>query len=113
MKNYNINIVEYEEILENENKPYEMLLNPLTLEQFKHSLENGFTSYIRNRNQADFLELYFKQKVGINENSFKLNLEDVFVAIRFMGEELPLDIKDLKVDNDIEIYYVKLLNYNI
>lgn len=106
---YTLNIVEYNELLEQENKPYAMFLSPLTLEQFKVGIEHGYVSYIREKNQSEFLEIYFKEKVPMNGNPFKLDTKNVFIAIRFMGGTLPEDMKDLKFDHDIEIYHVKLM----
>lgn len=113
MKNYTVNIVEYEDILEKDGQPFQMLLNPLTLVQLKEGLVNGFVSYIRDEKQAKFLERFLKEEVPTNGNKYKINQEEVFIAIRFMGEELPEDFKYLKPDHDIEIYYVKMMTDSI
>jgi len=113
MKNYKVNIVEYEEILEGDGKPFQMLLNPLTLAQLKEGLVNGFTSYIRDERQARFLGRFLGEEVIANKSSYEINQEEVFIAIRYMGEDLPEDFKYLKPDHDIEIYYIKMLDYNI
>ncbi len=114
MKKYELNIVEYNEFLEFDNDPYPIFLNPITLDQFKEglALTKKLNSFIRDSKQAEFLSLFFEKELDIGEDPIVIDKESTYIAIRFMGHELPEDMRFLSEDHDIEIYHISLLDKN-
>lgn len=117
MNKYNINFVEYNEMMEYDGKPYPILLDPLNLEQLKEALEmvNGFTSFIRTKAEAKFFAKFIDNDLVANDGKIDIESKeqkDVFIAIRFMGPPIK-DIENLSFDNDIEIYVVQLMEEQI